>query len=159
MPSRLNQHLPKIGVVWMARRGASAGHHITRLAVTSAPFPRHRETAAPEAPSPSSGSLFLINVIQRVAPVRNCPSLQSKPPAKILAANITDRNDSVIAAPPGAFTADRPLPDMISQSERCLLPAMIPLPIRFAELTGLRRIDAEQADSLAVDFNGVAVDD
>lgn len=158
MPTELNQHLPKIGAIWMSRQGESAGRHITRLAVTSPPFPRHQETATPEALSRSSGGLFLVNVIQRVAPIRNCPSLQSKPPVQVLAASETDRNDSVMAVAPSAFAAYRPLPDMISQSEPHLLPAVVPLPIRFAKLPGLRRIDAEQANSLAVNFNGVAVD-
>ena len=51
------------------------------------------------------------------------------------------------------------LPDMVRQGERRLLAAAVRLPIGFASLPRLRRVDAEQADALAVDFDGIAVDD
>ena len=56
------------------------------------------------------------------------------------------------------FARHRLLPDVIGQGERRLLAAAVRLSVRLAGLPRLRRVDAEQPDTLAVDLDRVAVD-
>jgi len=122
------------------------------------PSPQLRERTAPDAKVGRMGGVFLSDVGRRVVPICQRPALSDEPGVQVLAAGAAHREDSAVAVGVARLASHDLLPDVIGQCERRLLLAMIRLPGGLAGLPRFRRVDAEQADALAMDFDGVTVD-
>ncbi len=77
----------------------------------------------------------------------------------IWCADSADRDDTPIAVDFPLVATHRLARDEVSQGKLRILAAAIDCASRFARLPRLRRIDAMQSSALAVDLDGIAVDD
>jgi hypothetical protein len=99
----------------------------------------------------------MIDFSQSRSSLHACPA--HHPPGDVLVADPADGDHPPVPVAGALFAADGPLADPIGERQRRLLPATVRLAGDGAELLGLRRVDAVQADALAADFDGVAVED
>jgi len=102
--------------------------------------------------------LLLPNISGRVVPIRQSPALAHHPSVQVITPGAADGDDAAVAVDVVLVASDGLLPDLVGQGERSLLAAAVGLLVGLAGLVRLRRVDAEEADALAVDLDGAAVD-
>src|SRR5262249_22711293 len=127
--------------------------------VLSPPLPRDDEHAAPDAAPRSPRRGFVGDEVLRVSSVSDGPALANHPGANARAADAARGNQTPIAVAVPRVAAHCPPTDVVGQRIRCRLAAPPRLASELAQLAGLRRVDAMQANALPVNLNRVAVDD
>ena len=87
-------------------------------------------------------------------------TLPNHPAVEVFAGEKTNRDQSVVSIPVLPFATHRLATDLVRERKSRYLSAAVPAPVLlFTELGAFRCIDTVQADTLSVDFNGVAVND
>jgi hypothetical protein len=124
------------------------------------PLPRHVELPRPDPSTAHPRLVFGANVVPRVAPIGDRPTLSDQPAIQIHAAGAADRHRPPVAIGIAGIAGHGRSPHLIRQGQGCLLPAAPPLAgWTGTELAALWRVDAVEADAHAMDLDGVAVDD
>ena len=130
------------------------------MPVLGAPVPRQVKVAGPDISPASSGGILFGDVVLRIMTIGHRPTVCDHPAAQVFASLETNSDHATITVDITRPAAHRGTSDPIGQSKARLLPAT-PAFARNAdaELTAFGCVDPEQSNTLAVDFDGVAVDD
>jgi hypothetical protein len=128
--------------------------------VVTPPHPWRYELTAPDAALGTSRHRLFSNIVCRIVPIGERPTLRYEPGTQVLAADTANGDDAAVAVGVAWLANHCPLPNVIGESEGRLLTAAVRVPISiFAGLPCFRSVDAEQLDVLAVNFDGIAIDD
>ena len=127
------------------------------ISVLRPPIPRHVEAAGPDINPTRSGSSLVGCVIQRISSVGDGPAVCDHPAVQVFVSFEADGYDATVTIEIAWVAAHR---DSIGQRKARLLSTTPSFARRsHAELAAFGGVDSEQANRLAVNFNGVAVDD
>src|SRR5262245_47781922 len=138
---------------------SSCGVDVQKLSHTPPPIPRRDEIASPDTAFGGLRSLLLVHISCGISPIRECPAIFDQPRADILTVGNATGNHAAIAVDILLFATDGMSAYVVGQGKRRLLTASVDLATGLAGLCSLRRVDAEQTNARAVNFDGVAVDD
>lgn len=126
----------------------------------SPPLPRRLDRPRPDPALGVPRGLLSANVVRGVASVGHRPALTDQPLLDVSTANVAVSNNTAKAVGVDWLAGDRRVADKIGQCQRTLLPAAPRGAVRLkAFLALLGSVDAAEPDTLAMDFNGITVDD
>lgn len=129
-------------------------------ALAAAPVPRQVEPARPDPDARRAGCVLGRHIVLAVLAIGHGQAIGDQPAIEIDAAGRAHGDNAAIAIHVALFAMDRLPADLVGKSERRLLAAAPGITVGgSAHLPALWRIHAVQPDSLAVDLQGVAVDD
>jgi len=133
--------------------------NVSIISPPSAPIPRQIEVARPDVDPTPAGGVLVSNVVYRISPIGDGPAVCDHPAVQVLVSLETDGDDATVTVPIAGLASNGCASDPIGQRKACLLPAT-PAFARWAraKLAAFGRINAVQANSLAVNLNGIAVD-
>lgn len=147
----LTPHGP-LPVVTPIRRLAS-------MAASGPPRRRHIKCTRPYPKPANARPLLLLDVVGRIAPIGDCPTVRDHQIPQIIGIGPADGNQAAVAVTAAADTRDHAVTR--PASERCArtLPARPLLARRcLALLPDFRRVDAMQSDPRPVHIQGVTID-
>jgi hypothetical protein len=125
-----------------------------------APNPGQVEVARPDIDPALSGSVFVGNVVYRISPKCDRPTGYHHPAAQVLVPLEADGDDPTVTVKITRLAGPGGASDPIGQREASLLSATPSLAgWSYTELAALGRVDAEKPNALAMNLDGVAVDD
>src|SRR5262245_48299138 len=124
------------------------------------PVPWHVEIAGPDVEPTFSGGVLVNNVVPRIPPERNCPPVGDHPTVQVFASLEAHSNNTMITVDVARLTANGRASNPVGQGQASLLSTTPVLTgWSYTELAALGRVDAKKTNPLAVNFNGVAIDD
>ena len=123
------------------------------------PVPWHVEIAGPDVEPTFSGGVLVNNVVPRIPPERNCPPVGDHPTVQVFASLEADSNNTMVTVDVARLTANGRASNPVGQGQASLLSTTPVLTgWSYTELAALERVDAEKPNALAMNLDGVTVD-